>query len=74
MKETLTKIILLFAGLTMALFAKAASDGAVRDQLVRDYITPQRIVWQQGDSILKDAEALLLTGDGQVTMGRARFC
>lgn len=74
MKETLTKIILLFAGLTMALFAKAASDGAVRDQLVRDYITPQRIVWQHGDSILKDAEALLLTGDGQVTMGRARFC
>lgn len=74
MKETLTKIILLFAGLTMALFAKGAIDGAVCDQLVRDYITPQRIVWQQGDSILKDAEALLLTGDGQVTMGRARFC
>lgn len=60
-------------GLTNAT-AKAPTVTVVRDNLVRDYITPQRIVWQQGDSILKDAEALLQTGDGQVTMGRARFC
>ncbi len=45
-----------------------------RDALVRDFITPARIVWQQTDSVLLDPEALLLPGDGQATLGRDRFC
>ena len=45
-----------------------------RDPLVRDYITPQRIVWQQTDGKLEDAEALLQPGTGQAEMASGRYC
>lgn len=73
MRKTFPLIIMLFS-VIQGLMAAPSGNNAKRDQLVRDYITPTRIVWQHTDSILKDAEALLVQGDGQATLARARFC
>lgn len=63
-----------FQLISLLLFLCGALSAQRRDPLVREFITPQRIVWQQTDSVLRDVEALLVPGDGQATLGRARFC
>ncbi|MCM1137490.1 MAG: alpha-L-rhamnosidase [Duncaniella sp.] len=62
--------------ITLVLISLTAniSSPAVRDKLVRDYLTPQRIIWTETDSIIYDAEALLVEGDGQATLAKARLC
>lgn len=56
------------------LIAAISASGAVRDRLVRDYITPQRIIWTDTDSVIDDPEALLVVGDGQASLAKTRFC
>lgn len=50
------------------------SQATIRDMLVRDYITPQRIVWTETDSLISDPEALLVEGDGQASLAKVRLC
>ena len=51
-----------------------ANAGNAIDPMTREYITPVRIVWQKPDSVFSNAEALLVPGDGQVTLGKTGTC
>lgn len=42
--------------------------GRQRDSRVREYISPTRIVWQQHPERIKDADRLLLPGNGQAEL------
>ncbi len=45
-----------------------------RDRRVREYLSPVRIVWQQGEDSIKNADYLLLPGNGQSDLANNRIC
>jgi hypothetical protein len=45
-----------------------------RDKRVREYLSPVRIVWQQSDTLIKNADYLLLPGNGQSDLANSRIC
>lgn len=45
-----------------------------RDSRVREYLSPTRIVWQQHNELIKDADKLLLPGNGQAELTDRALC
>lgn len=45
-----------------------------RDSRIREYITPERIVWQQHGDQIKGADNLLISGNGQSDLANTRIC
>ncbi|MDR3140913.1 MAG: alpha-L-rhamnosidase [Tannerellaceae bacterium] len=45
-----------------------------RDERVREYLSPVRIVWQQNDTLIKNVDNLLLPGNGQSDLSNSRIC
>ena len=45
-----------------------------RDERVREYITPVRIVWMQDSTAVSGSENLLIPGDGQSEISSRRLC
>ena len=46
----------------------------VDDPRIRQYIIPQRVVWQSAGSTVENAQALLSAGSGQVTLDNRTPC
>lgn len=44
------------------------------DEMTRLYIPPQKIMWISNDSLVNNAEVLLLPGTGQAELGRRNMC
>ncbi|MDH6303784.1 alpha-L-rhamnosidase [Parabacteroides sp. PF5-5] len=65
MKKTLLLFLLLHSIIALS---------QQRDKRVREYIPPVRIVWQQGDTLIKGADNLLLPGNGQADMSNTNLC
>lgn len=66
MKNTVLLIIMLFA---VNIF-----HARNRDVRVREYITPQRIVWQKDGNNISDINILLKEGNGQAEYWGRKFC
>lgn len=53
-------------------YSQIAKDSALRDERVREYLHPVRILWQQGT--VKNKEQLLKPGIGQADLTNASIC
>ena len=80
MKKILKTIILAFFvnatyGQLPPVFGEAYKDKAQNSEMIKTYLTPQRIVWQSDDSgeSIQNAEALLKKGNGQVAVNEDKL-
>ncbi len=57
-------------------FGSEYKDKSHRSEMVRDYLTPQKIVWQTENSekYIKNVNALLKKGNGQLGVADKEFC
>jgi hypothetical protein len=57
-------------------FGEEFNDKTSHSDLVKTYITPQKIIWQSDDSgeFIKNAESLLIKGNGQVAVNDKNLC
>ncbi|MFB6319710.1 alpha-L-rhamnosidase C-terminal domain-containing protein [Saccharicrinis sp. FJH54] len=72
-------LVLMFSiGTAKAQFPPVYTDQMIAaasvDQMKRVYLTPQRIVWTSGDSLVQNADELLKKGEGQAYFGRQTVC
>lgn len=44
------------------------------DEMTRLYVPPQKVMWISNDSLVSNAEVLLLPGTGQTELGRRNMC
>lgn len=44
------------------------------DEMTRLYVPPQKVMWISNDSLVSNAEVLLLPGTGQAELGRKNMC
>ena len=45
-----------------------------KDEMTRLYIPPQKVLWVSSDTLVTNAEALLLPGTGQAELGKKNMC
>ena len=62
------------AGQYPPVFGEAMTAKATVDPMTHIYLTPQRIVWQSGDSLVLNAQQLLQKGIGQASFGKQPTC
>lgn len=57
-------------------FGEEFNDKTSQSDLVKTYITPQRIIWQSDDSdeFIKNVRSLLIKGNGQVAVNDKNLC
>ncbi len=51
-----------------------ASSNSYKDTRVREYITPQRIMWLSDSTLIQNSEGLLLPGNGQADLVGKNIC
>ena len=78
-RVAITAIALCIAGVTKAqtyvppVFG-AGSLNIHTDEMTRLYVPPQKVMWISNDSLVSNAEVLLLPGTGQAELGRKSMC
>lgn len=63
------KILILFL-----LFSTLSVIAGQRDSRIHEYLPPTRIVWQQHSELIRDADNLLLPGNGQAGLADRSIC
>ena len=69
LKTTMKKILIL-----LTFLCSLSATAQQRDSRVREYLSPKRIVWQQHSELIKDADRLLLPGNGQAELSDRPLC
>lgn len=78
-RVAITAIALCIAGVTKAQTYVPPVFGADSlnihtDEMTRLYVPPQKVMWISNDSLVSNAEVLLLSGTGQAELGRKSMC
>lgn len=78
-RVAITAIALCIAGVTKAQTYVPPVFGADSlnihtDEMTRLYVPPQKVMWISNDSLVSNAEVLLLPGTGQAELGRKSMC
>ncbi len=58
----------------ISLFLTVSLSAQQRDSRVREYLPPVRIVWQQESGLIRGADHLLLSGNGQSDLAKRTIC